>query len=99
MAKKGDWARLHIVALSAAERAPQVPDDTKAVPLEMWVKGNLLADAEIGQPAQVRTVTGRQVSGTLVEINPCYTHSFGEYVPELQQVGATVRQIVFGGAK
>ncbi len=97
--KKNDWARLHIVALEPSERAPQVPEDTKKVPLEMWVKGRLEEDAEVGSQASVITRTGRRVTGTLEELNPCYTHSFGEWVPELLEVGETVKNIVFGGDK
>ena len=41
MAKKGDWVLIHKIVLSPEERAPQVPDDTKKVPLEMWIKGYL----------------------------------------------------------
>ena len=48
MVKKGEWVRIHKVILEPSERAPQVPDDTKECPLEMWTKGFLTADAEIG---------------------------------------------------
>ena len=48
MAHKGDWVRVHSVVLTKELRAPQVPDDTGKVPLEMWVKGRLTCDAEIG---------------------------------------------------
>ncbi|MGO1713197.1 MAG: 2-amino-4-oxopentanoate thiolase subunit OrtA, partial [Senegalia sp. (in: firmicutes)] len=48
MAKKGEWVRIYNVVLEANERAQQVPDDTKKVPLEMWDKGFLLEkEAEI----------------------------------------------------
>ena len=52
MVKKGTWVQLHSVVLKPGERAPQVPQDTAQAPLEQWVKGWLLADAAIGQPAQ-----------------------------------------------
>lgn len=97
MAKKGDWVRLHIQILNPEERAPQVPDDTKQVPLEMWVKGILQSDCEMGQEAEVITRTGRRMSGTLCEVNPKYTHSFGDFIPELMKIGDQARQIVFGG--
>ena len=48
MAKKGDWVLTHNIILTPQQRAPQVPEDTHGVPLEMWVKGHLTADAEIG---------------------------------------------------
>ncbi len=97
MAKKGDWVLTHKIVLTPEQRAPQVPEDTHKVPLEMWVKGYLTADAEIGDEVEVITRTKRTVKGTLVEVNPRYTHDYGEFVPELLQVGDTVRDILFGG--
>lgn len=98
MAKKGEWARIHVVVLEPAERAASLPEDTKHVPLEMWVKGTLTSDAEIGKSAAVVTKTGRLVTGTLLEVNPCYTHSFGAYVPELEKAGddavAALREVL-----
>ena len=38
MVKKGTWVLIHRNILEPEERAPQVPDDTKKVPLEMWIK-------------------------------------------------------------
>ena len=99
MAKKGDWVLTHRIVLTPEQRAPQVPEDTHHVPLEMWVKGHLMADAEIGDRVQVTTRTGRLVEGTLLEVNPRYTHDYGEFVPELLEVGDTVRAILFGGEK
>ena len=37
MAKKGDWVLTHNIILTPQQRAPQVPEDTHGVPLEMWV--------------------------------------------------------------
>lgn len=42
MAKKGDWVLIHKIVLSPEERAPQVPDDTKKVPLEIGLKAILM---------------------------------------------------------
>lgn len=98
MAKKGDWVLIHKVVLTPEERAPQVPDDTKKVPLELWVKGHLNEEsAEIGDEVSVTTRTKRVESGTLLEVNPTYTHSFGKFVPELLTVSEQVREVLFGG--
>ncbi len=97
MAKKGDFVLTHTVVLTPEQRAPQVPEDTHKVPLEQWVKGYLQNDAEIGAEVTVKTRTGRMVKGTLIEVNPRFTHDFGEFVPELLEIGDTVREIVFGG--
>lgn len=98
MAKKGDWVKLHIKVLNPQERAPQVPEDTKEVPLEMWVKGTLCEDCQLGQSAKIITRTGRCVEGILCEVNPSYHHSFGDFIPELLHVGQQARAIVWGGA-
>jgi len=34
---------------------------------------------------------------TLVEINPVFRHNYGEFVPELLQIGLQARKILFGG--
>lgn len=98
MIKKGEWVLIHKNVLEASERAPQVPDDTKNVPLEMWVKGYLQADANVGDEVTVLTRTKRLVSGNLLEANPYYKHDYGKFVPELLQIGDQVREILFGGA-
>ena len=97
MAEKGDWVRIHSVVLHPSERAPQVPEDTARQPLELWVKGYLLHDAQPGDTVQVRTRTGRIAEGTLLEGGLDYTHSFGHFVPELMQIDDQVRGRLVGG--
>ncbi len=97
MVKKGEWVIIHRNILTPEERAPQVPEDTKKVPLEMWVKGYLNHDANIGEEVEVTTVTKRIEKGTLLEVNPHYKHDFGEFVPELLKINQQVRDILFGG--
>lgn len=99
MISKGEWVRIHKIILGPKERAPQVPEDTRKVPLEMWDKGYLQADAEIGDEVVIETVTGRMETGTLLEANPAYGHSFGSFIPELLTIDRQVREIVFGGDK
>jgi hypothetical protein len=98
-AKIGDWVQIHQIVLKPEERAPQVPEDTKQVPLELWVKGFALAEAKLGEQIEIETTTGRKVTGELVAINPKYIHSFGEFVPELLIVDRQVKEILFGGEK
>ncbi|MBQ3437643.1 MAG: 2-amino-4-ketopentanoate thiolase [Fusobacterium sp.] len=95
--KTGDFVRIHNIVLDSTERAPQLPEDTKKVPLEMWVKGFLQADANIGDEVEILTITGRKVKGKLVELNSVYRHNYGEFVPELLQIGLQARKILFGG--
>lgn len=96
-AKKGDWVQIHNIILKPEERAPQIPDDTKKVPLEMWTKGTILNTAKIGEQVEILTITGRRVKGTLEEINPAYTHSFGCFVPEIIQIDNQLKEMLFGG--
>ena len=97
MAKKDDWVSIHKIVLRPDERAPAVPDDTKKVPYEMWIKGRLTADAEIGSEVEVVTRTGRREKGKLLEVNPTFKHSFGEFVPELLEVSEKLRDTLFTG--
>ncbi len=97
--KKGQWVEVYRIVLSPGERAPQVPDDTKQVGLEMRVKGFLEKACRIGDEAQITTAAGRKVSGRLDAVNPPYTHGFGEPVPELIGIGREVRAIVAGRKK
>lgn len=99
MAKKGDWVRIHKVVLPAAERTAKLPDDTKKVDFEMWVKGALMNEtAEIGDTVQVETAVGRIEEGTLIEVGPYYTHSYGKFVPEIIDIDKKLREIMdFGG--
>ena len=92
--EKGTWVEIHNVVLQANERAPQVPEDTRRVPLEMRVKGFLLAPATIGEDAEIETLSGRHLRGRLAEVNPAYTHSFGSPVPELSPIGCEVRALL-----
>jgi len=99
MAKKGDWVRIHKVVLPAAERTAKIPDDTKQVDFEMWVKGTLQNEtAEIGDEVTIITATDREETGKLLEVNPYYTHSYGKFVPEIVEIDKQLREIMqFGG--
>ncbi|EYE89648.1 2-amino-4-ketopentanoate thiolase subunit alpha [Fervidicella metallireducens AeB] len=97
MARKGEWVQVHQIVLKPEERPAHLPEDTKKVPLELWVKGFLNHDAEIGDEVEITTLTGRTIKGELVEINPKYEYGFGEFVPELLQVGIQLRSILKDG--
>ncbi|WP_066072302.1 2-amino-4-oxopentanoate thiolase subunit OrtA [Alkalithermobacter thermoalcaliphilus] len=95
--KKGDWVLVHNVVLQKEERAPQVPEDTKQVPLKMWVKGFINEDANLGDQVSITTISGRTVKGELVDINPYYKHDYGKCIPEILQIGIQLREILSGG--
>ena len=93
-AVKNTWVEIGGVVLQKDKRAPNLPEDTKQVPLEMRVKGFLLHDAEKGGEADIITPSGRTVRGTLTEINPVYTHMFGRPIPELSPLAGEIRAIL-----
>ena len=97
LAKKGDWVMIYNIILEPKERAPQIPEDTKKVPLEMWTKGFLLKKTEVGETATIETIVGRKVSGKLVEIHPNHKHNYGDHVPEILQIGRSLKEILFEG--
>jgi len=100
MVKKGEWVQVHDIILKPEERTAKLPEDTKKVPLEIWVKGFLNSDAKMGEVVEVTTRVGRTVKGTLVNVNPTYDYGFGGiYIPELLKISRQVKDIVRGVAK
>ena len=83
----------------AGERAPQVPEDTQECDLKLWVKGVAQHEANLGEEMEIVTTTGRATSGTLVGINPGYTHNYGDFQPELLKVELQLKEILAGGDK
>lgn len=95
---KGDWVRIHKIILSVGERAPNIPEDTQNVPLEMWDKGFLIdKKAKIGDMVEVETYIGRKETGELIEINPFWEHDYGKAVPELLYIGRQARALLEEG--
>ena len=97
MIKKGTWVNLHKIILEPENRAAGIPEDTAAVPLIMWVSGFLQGDSNIGQEATIRTRMNRIETGILEEANPSTKVGYGEYVPEIINIGLQARDILFGG--
>lgn len=91
---KGTWVEIHSIVLPTGERAPHVPEDTQLVPLEMRVKGFLVEPASLDEEVEIITTVGRHLRGTLVEVNPAYTHQFGAPIAELSTIGGEVRAIL-----
>ncbi|MDD2480850.1 MAG: 2-amino-4-oxopentanoate thiolase subunit OrtA [Lutispora sp.] len=99
IAKIGDWVQIHQIVLKTEERAAHLPDDTKKVPLELWVKGFALHEGKTGDEIEIETITGRKIKGELVRVNPRYIHDFGDYVPELTKIDMQLKEVLFGGEK
>ena len=89
--EQGCWVEIQRIVLQPQERAPQVPADTREVPLEMRVRGFLARAASPGSEAEIITVTGRRLRGVLLAVNPAYNHSFGAPIAELLGIGGEVR--------
>lgn len=77
--------------LEPAERSPGLPQETAGKPLMVWVKGFARAGAALGGEVTVETMSGREVTGRLSAVNPGYTHTFGDPIPELVRVGHDLR--------
>jgi hypothetical protein len=93
-ARKGDLVQIHKIILNPDQRPDSLPDSTKSVPYECWIKGFLLNnEARIGQEVQTETFIGREISGTLVSVNPVYDHSFGLPQKELLSIGRELKKI------
>ena len=93
---RGTWVELHRVVLALGERPLHLPNETQRTPLELRVKGFLTRDATPGAEAEVRTMAGRVLRGTLDRVLPAYEHGFGPPVPELMAVGPELRAILRG---
>ena len=63
--EKGTWVEIHNIVLEVTDRAPQVPEDTRKVPLEMHVRGFLVSPAAIGDDVDIETLSGRHLRGRL----------------------------------
>lgn len=95
MIEKGTWVEIHDWVLRPEERTGNLPEETKRVPLEMRLKGFLQEEAELGDRAVVKTVTGRLVQGTVISVNPTYDHGYGEtFIPELLSIGRELRALL-----
>lgn len=97
MIKKNSWVQIKKTILQPNERASHLPEETKKVPLEMWVKGTLLEDAELNSEVKIKTITGRIESGVLICVNPSYMHTYGEFVPEILEIDRIVKSALYGG--
>ena len=94
MIKKGTWVSIAKTILEPSERAKGIPEDTAATPLKMWVSGFLENDAVVGSEVTVRTKMNRAEKGLLEEVNPTTKVNYGDFVPEIMQIGAGARDLL-----
>lgn len=90
----GSWVEIRQVVLPAGERAPHVPADTGQVDFVARIRGFLVASATVGDNVTVRTLIGREVAGTLTQVDPRNPADFGDPVPELLRLGMEARQLL-----
>ena len=83
----GTWVEIERIVLQPADRAPSLPEDTKQVSYVMHVSGFLVEPSNIGDVARIRSIIGRTHEGTIIKVEPSYSHSFGKLVPELLTIG------------
>lgn len=88
--KKGTYVKITKNFLKPEHRLNTIPEVTSNTPLTGWVTGKLLKDSDLNKKAPIETITGRFVNGTVIEIEPSHSHTFGAYVPELAMVRETI---------
>ena len=92
-AQKGDLIQIHNIILEPEDRPDTLPESTKAVPFEVWIKGFLLdSKADIGDRVRMKTFIGRELTGTLTAVNPMYDHNFGLPRKELLPIGGELKK-------
>lgn len=96
MVKKNTWVQIEKVILEPINRQQGIPEDTSNTPLIIWVKGHLLDDSKLGEIVSIKTKTGRTEIGKLVEVNPSFNHSFGNYVPEIEKIDEIIKSTLYG---
>jgi hypothetical protein len=90
-AREGDWVEVETKLLDPADRSKNLPPETAEKPLMMWVKGFATGEAAVGEELTIETITGRKVTGALSAVNPGYSITYGEPIPELTHVGRDLR--------
>jgi hypothetical protein len=92
-AKKGDLVQIHKVILDPNQRPDSLPESTRSVSYECWVKGFLINESvNIGDEVKIETFIGREISGILEQVNPVYNHNFGVPQKELLSIGRESRK-------
>lgn len=97
-ALKNDWVEIEILLLDSSQRANTLPKETTTVPLKSYVQGFLVDEKGIvGDQVKVRTQSGREIQGKLIEVSPKFEHDFGQPIPELLTIGSELRKIMEKG--
>ena len=92
----GQFVEISWIAIEASERATNIPESTRQLPLVARVKGIALERGEMGQEIEVLTLAGRRIRGRLTSVAPRHSHGFGEPQPELLRIGSELRRELEG---
>ena len=92
--EEGNWVEIHQVILKPEARSSHLPEESKKVPYEMRARGFLLQAARLQETAHIQTLSGRIISGKLVQVEPRYDHGFGPPVYELMHIGEEEKQML-----
>ncbi|QVK20895.1 2-amino-4-ketopentanoate thiolase [Mycoplasmatota bacterium] len=96
MIRKDSYVEVHIIVLSSEDRTAKIPEETKKVPYEMFVKGFLVNDADLKEEVSIKTITGRVVKGILIKENPTYELGYGNYVSHIMKIKEILRDEIDG---
>ncbi len=89
----GDYVRIKQIILRPEERAPNLPPETRATALQLWVNGRLVSGpASLGDTVVIETAIGRRLEGQLVDLHPRYAHDFGDPQPELMDAARKMHE-------
>lgn len=91
---KGTWVEIHRILLQPEDRSDRLPEDSKTVPYEMRARGFLLEEATLHEEVTIQTLSGRVISGRLIQIEPYYDHSYGPPVYELMHIGEEEKKLL-----
>lgn len=91
---KGSWVEIVTTVLEVGDRAINIPEETKKTPLKMWAKGFALENCNVGDEIEIETIVGRKIIGVVTELNPKYSHDFGDFIPELLYIGKQAKEIL-----
>jgi len=94
MDQNDKWVEIEIMVLPCESRTAKLPLDTSQVDLIARIKGFLLGEANVGDLVKIKTISGRELEGKLLAINPAYKATFGSPVPELIMIGRELREFL-----
>lgn len=90
----GDYVVIELLILPSAERAPSLPEETRELDLLARTKGFLQEDARVGDTVTIKTMTGRDMTGTLLAVDPAATHTYGPPDEALLSIQQQVRSLL-----